>query len=188
MRIAVYPGSFDPVTNGHLDIICRARNLFDQLIAAVLINPEKTPLFSAEERVRMLEESLEEFERTRPGGTGSRGGIRGSPGTAETVPSGEVKVEIFEGLLVRFLEEKKASCIVRGLRAVSDFEYEFQMALMNRELAPHIETVFLMTSHHYAFLSSSLVKEVASFGGGVSGLVPLSVERRLQEKCKKART
>ena len=153
MKIGVYPGSFDPVTNGHLDIIERSAKLFDKLIVAVLINSNKTPLFSVEKRLEFLRESCKEFKN--------------------------VEIESFEGLLIEFMKEKNANVIVKGLRAVSDFEYEFQMALMNRKLNPEIETVFMMTSNKYSYLSSSLIKEVARFGGCVKGLIPEIVEKEL---------
>lgn len=156
MKIAVYPGSFDPVTNGHLDIIERASKLFDKLIVAVLINSNKTPLFSVEKRLEFLEESCKNFKN--------------------------VEVASFDGLLIEFVKKKNADTIIKGLRAVSDFEYEFQMALMNRKLNPEIETVFMMTSNKYSYLSSSLVKEVAKFGGCVRGLIPEVVEKELYKK------
>lgn len=159
MKIGVYPGSFDPVTNGHLDIIERAAKLFDKLIVAVLINSNKTPLFTVEKRLEFLKESCKGFEN--------------------------VEIESFEGLLIEFMKKKNANVIVKGLRAVSDFEYEFQMALMNRKLNPEIETVFMMTSNQYSYLSSSLIKEVAKFGGCVKGLIPEIVEKELYRINKK---
>ena len=156
MRRAVYPGSFDPLTNGHLDIILRAAELVDELIVAVVCNPSKSPMFSLEERREILCECLKD------------------------VPN--VRVGCFEGLLVDYMREQKANIIVKGLRAVSDFEVEFQMALMNRKLAPEVDTVFLMTSAKHAFLSSSAVKEVARLGGHVGDMVPAYVEARLQDK------
>ena len=156
VRIALCPGSFDPVTNGHLDIIERATKLFDWVHVAVLDNPNKKGLFSRDERLAMLKEAT-----------------AGWP----TVDTGT-----FSGLVVDYARAKGACAIVRGLRAVSDFEYEFQMASMNRYLYPDLETVFVMTSVEYAFLSSSLVKEVASYGGDVRRWVPPHVERRLREK------
>ena len=155
-RVAVYPGSFDPITNGHVDIIQRGARLFDRIIVAVLVNPDKQPLFSVEERVE----------------------------TARDVFRGEPKVEVdaFEGLLIEFARQHQASVIVRGLRAVSDFEYEFQMALMNRRLAPDIETVFMMPAEAYTYISSRLVREVYALGGTVQGLVPDTVESRLRRK------
>ncbi|NDD27078.1 MAG: pantetheine-phosphate adenylyltransferase [Proteobacteria bacterium] len=156
MRRAVYPGSFDPVTNGHVDIIERALALFDELVVAVVANPNKRSLFTLEERREMIASAFE-----------GRAGLR---------------VVSFEGLLVKFVESQQAHAIVKGLRAVSDFDYEFQMALLNRRLAPHIDTVFLMTQDIYAFLSSSSVREIASLGGSVHGMVPPVVEARLAER------
>ncbi|HEY8739734.1 MAG TPA: pantetheine-phosphate adenylyltransferase [Candidatus Dormibacteraeota bacterium] len=153
MKIALYPGSFDPFTLGHLDILERACGIFDRVIVGVLRNPNKTPLFSVEERIEMIQESL----------AGNQ----------------QVRVDAFEGLTVEFAQGIEAAAIVRGLRATSDFESEFQMALFNRKLAPGITTVFLMTSFANVFLSSSLVKEVASHGGDVEFAVPPSVARRL---------
>lgn len=154
---AVYPGSFDPLTNGHLDLIQRSLRLFDELIVAVVSNPEKLqPLFSTAERVEMIREAT--------------GGDKG------------LTIMTFDGLLVDFVSRVGARAIIRGLRAVSDFEYEFQMALMNRHLRGEIETVFLMPHEAYSYLSSRLVKEVASLGAPVTGLVPPGVEKRLAEK------
>ena len=153
MKIAVYPGSFDPFTFGHQDILERASGMFDKVIAAVLRNPSKTPLFSVEERIEMIRESMS-----------------GNP---------LVEVDSFEGLTVDFAQQVGAIAIVRGLRATSDFESEFQMALFNRKLAPGITTVFLMTSFANVFLSSSLIKEVAAHGGDVEFAIPPSVARRL---------
>lgn len=161
MLRAVYPGSFDPVTNGHLDIIRRSRCLADELIVGVLNNKAKTPLFSVEERVKMLEEMAKNM-------TG-------------------VKVVPFEGLLVDFAKEMSAGIVVRGLRAVTDFEYELQMAQTNNKLSPELETVFLTTSLEYSYLSSTIVKEVAAFGGDISQFVPETIERRIQEKIMKRR-
>lgn len=158
---AIYPGTFDPPTNGHLDLIERSAKLFDVLIVAVGEQAEKNPLFSLEERINMLRELC--------------------------APYPNVEVDHFKGLLVSYAKEKEASLIIRGLRAVSDFEYEMQMALMNRKLAPDIETVFLMTSDRWSFLSSSLVKEIALLGGCVKDLVPPLVEKYLKEKRKNAR-
>jgi|FaiFalFF_MnMetaG_3_1042247.scaffolds.fasta_scaffold01350_8 pantetheine-phosphate adenylyltransferase len=155
-RRAVYPGSFDPPTLGHLDVIERAARLFDELIVAVAVNADKKPLFSLQERVEMLRECCAHLPN--------------------------VRVIQLEGLLARFAQQMGACAIVRGLRAVSDFEYEFQMASMNRQLAPEVDTCFLMTHQHYAFLSSSIVKEVARLGGDVSALVPANVEKRLRQK------
>lgn len=161
MLRAVYPGSFDPVTNGHLDIIRRSRCLADELIVGVLNNKAKTPLFSVEERVKMLEEMTKNM-------TG-------------------VKVVPFEGLLVDFAKEMSAGIVVRGLRAVTDLEYELQMAQTNNKLSPELETVFLTTSLEYSYLSSTIVKEVAAFGGDISQFVPETIERRIQEKIMKRR-
>ncbi|WP_018249802.1 pantetheine-phosphate adenylyltransferase [Orenia marismortui] len=145
-NIAVYAGSFDPVTNGHLDIIKRASRIFDKVIVAVFHNPNKNPLFTMEERMEILEEAITDYEG--------------------------VEVDGFEGLLIDYIRKHKAKVIIRGLRAVSDFESEFQMASMNKKLAPEIETLFMMTSTENAYLSSSSIKEVASFGGCIEGLVP----------------
>lgn len=156
MLRAIYPGSFDPVTYGHLDIIKRASGLADELIVGVLNNKAKTPLFSVEERVKMLEEVAKEL-----------------PG---------VRIIPFEGLLADFAREMSAKMIVRGLRAVTDFEYELQMAQTNHKLAEDIETVFLTTSLQYSYLSSTIVKEVASFGGDISQFVPSYIEEKVQSK------
>ncbi|MEN3000246.1 MAG: pantetheine-phosphate adenylyltransferase [Armatimonadota bacterium] len=156
VRRAVYPGSFDPPTLGHVDVIVRAAQLFDELIVAVAVNTDKKPLFSLQERVEMLQECCNHLPN--------------------------VRVMQLQGLLARFAQEVGACAIVRGLRAVSDFEYEFQMATMNRQLAPEVDTCFLMTHQQYAFLSSSIVKEVARLGGDVSQLVPPNVHARLQGK------
>lgn len=151
--IAIYPGSFDPVTNGHLDIIRRSRTVFDTVIVAVLQNLEKKPLFSAEDRLGMLREVTRSWEN--------------------------VKVDSFDGLLVGYAVEKGARVIVRGIRAVTDYEYEFQMALMNRRMESRIETIFMLPSSEYSYLSSSLVKEVYALGGKITGLVPEVVESSL---------
>lgn len=156
MKRAIYPGSFDPVTNGHMDIIERAAKLFDEVVVAVAKNVGKAPLFTADERVAMLEDACS-----------------GMP---------NVSIDQFEGLLVKYASEKNASVIVRGLRAISDFELEFEMALMNRRLDSEAETVFLMTNADYSYLSSSVVKEVSGFGGSVKGLVPEIVEVELERK------
>jgi pantetheine-phosphate adenylyltransferase len=153
---AICPGSFDPITNGHLDIIHRAATMFDRLVVAVLRNTEKQCLFSIEDRVTLIRESL------------------------QGVPN--VEVDAFEGLLVDYVRAKKARHILRGIRALSDFEYEFQMALMNRRLAPEVDTVFLMPREEYTYLSSRLVREVARLGGPVEGLVPAAVARLLKER------
>jgi pantetheine-phosphate adenylyltransferase len=155
-RLAVYPGSFDPLTNGHVDIIERGTHLFEKIIVAILVNAEKSPLFSMEERVEIVRETF-----------------RGRP---------NIEVDTFDGLLVDYVERRKAHVIVRGLRALSDFEAEFQMALMNRRLSPNVETVFMMPAEQYTYISSRLIKEVFSLGGQVRGLVPEIVVTRLQEK------
>ncbi|HFQ82222.1 MAG TPA: pantetheine-phosphate adenylyltransferase [Desulfobacterales bacterium] len=156
--VAVYPGTFDPITMGHLDIIRRALEIFDRVIVAVARNPAKTPLFSLEERLRMIKDSL-------------------NPGEEE-----RIEIEAVEGLLVDFAYRKGAKAIVRGLRAVSDFDYEFQMALMNRRLEREVETVFLMTAFRWIYISSSIIKDAARHGGDISGLVPDHVCERLREK------
>lgn len=156
MKTAVYPGSFDPITYGHIDIIDRASRLFDNVIVAVLNNPSKTPLFNAEERMDMIRKATTELRN--------------------------VEVDSFSGLLIDYVEKKNANTVLKGLRAVSDFEYELQMALMNRKLNRNVETIFMMTSSRYSFLSSSLVKEVARFGGCVKDLVPDYVFEKLLEK------
>jgi pantetheine-phosphate adenylyltransferase len=154
-RRAIYPGSFDPLTNGHLDIIERSAKLFDEVVVAILLNIQKQPMFSVEERIKMIE---------------------------EVVPYKNVRVDTFNGLLVHYAVEQKAEAIVRGIRAVSDYEYELQMALMNRRLEPTIETVFLMASEEYSYLSSRLIKEVFTLKGLITGLVPELVETRMKEK------
>jgi len=163
MRRAIYPGSFDPVTNGHLDIIERGCKLFDEIIISILVNPDKQPLFSVEERRDMLTEVLSSIDQ---------GGC-------------DVRVDSFQGLLVNYAVAQQADVIVRGIRAISDYEYEFQMALMNRRLEPGIETVFMMPAETYSYVSSRLVKEVFQLGGTVEGLVPAAVEKRMKEKMKK---
>jgi pantetheine-phosphate adenylyltransferase len=160
-KIAVYPGFFDPITNGHVDIILRGLRLFDKIIVAVLKNPKKQALFSTKDRVAMIREI---FAR-QP----------------------DIEVKAFDGLLVEFVRRHKARIVIRGLRAVSDFEYELQMALMNRQLDPEIETLYMMPSVHYSFLNSGVVKEVFALGGSVKGLVPEIVEKRLREKLKQGR-
>lgn len=157
-RIGVLPGSFDPLTLGHLDIFSRGLDLFDHVIVAILHNDAKTPLFALEERIEMIHASVSERERER------------------------VSVEVFDGLLVDFAESRGASVILRGIRAVSDFEYEYQMALMNRKLNPRIQTVFMMPKDAYSYVSSRLVKEVAALGGDLSGVVPPMVEERLRKR------
>ena len=153
MRVAVYPGTFDPLTNGHVDIITRGAKLFDRIVVAILVNAGKEPLFPLNERIDIIHEAF-----------------RGQ---------GNVEVESFDGLLVEYVRRKRAHVIVRGLRAVADFEYEMQMALMNRHLSSEIETVFMMPAEQYTYVSSRLVKEVAALGGSVAGLVPPVVEARL---------
>ena len=155
-RTAVYPGTFDPITNGHLDIIERGSRLFDRVVIAILSNVEKAPLFTLSERVDLIKDSVS--------------------------PMRNVSVETFSGLLVDYVHSRRAHVIVRGLRAISDFEYEFQMALMNRRLDPEVETVFMMPAEAYSYLSSRLVKEVASLGGDVSGLVPPPVARAISRR------
>ena len=154
--IAIYPGSFDPPTNGHLDLIARGSKIFDQLIVAILRNADKSPLFSLSERRLMLESMTEEFKN--------------------------VQVDTFDGLTVDYAARVKASAVLRGIRAISDYEYELQMALMNRKLRPDLETVFMMPAEQYSYLSSRLVREIAQLGGSISGLVPEMVEQRLKEK------
>ena len=156
MKLAVYPGSFDPLTNGHVDIIERGTHLFDKIIVAILVNVDKSPLFTMQERVDIVQDVF-----------------KGRP---------NVEVETFDGLLVDYVAKRKADVIVRGLRALSDFETEFQMALMNRRLSPDIETVFMMPAEQYTYISSRLIREVFSLGGQVRGLVPAIVESRLREK------
>jgi pantetheine-phosphate adenylyltransferase len=160
MRRAIYPGSFDPVTNGHLDIIERGCKLFDEIIISILINPDKQPFFTIEERVEMLTKVVRDI---------SQGGCK-------------VRVDSFRGLLVNYAVAQKANAIVRGIRAISDYEYELQMALMNRRLEPGIETVFMMPAETYSYVSSRLVKEVFHLGGAVTGLVPPLIETRMKEK------
>jgi pantetheine-phosphate adenylyltransferase len=154
--LAVYPGSFDPLTNGHVDIITRGATLFDRIIVAVLVNAEKSPLFTIEERVEILKAVFKDQPN--------------------------VEVDTFDGLLVDYMERRHADVIVRGLRAVSDFEFEFQMALMNRRLNAKIQTVFMMPAEQYTYISSRLIKEVFALGGRVHGLVPDMVEKRLRRK------
>ena len=154
---AVYPGMFDPVHNGHLDVIQRSLQIFDELIVAVVANPSKEPLFPVKDRLEMIDE-------------------------ATTSLHSNFRIAAFDGLLIDLVARERADCIVRGIRAVSDFEYEFQMALMNRKLKATVETVFLMPHEKYTYISSRLIKEVASFGTSVAGLVPPIVEKRLAEK------
>ena len=156
MKIAIYPGTFDPITFGHIDVIERACEIFDRVIVTVAHNTSKQPLFTDEERVEMIRENIGKYKNAT--------------------------VECFSGLLVQFAEQKKATAIIRGLRAVSDFEYEFQMALTNRKLNNKISTVFLMPHEQYTYLNSNIVREIARFGGDVSKFVPPSVRRRLEKK------
>ena len=158
MRTAIYPGSFDPLTNGHLSIIHRALGMFDRVIVAVAVNPKKVPLFTEEERKEFIRQSC---------------------------PDPRVEVDAFQGLLVQYAKARGVNVLLRGLRAVSDFEYEFQLANMNRKLAPGIETVFMMTGEDYFYVSSQLVREVASFGGDVQALVPPHVFQSLKAKYAK---
>ena len=155
-RLALFPGSFDPLTNGHVDIVLRSAHLFERVLIAVLVNPDKQPLFTPDERVEIIRQVFREYPN--------------------------VEVDTFGGLLVDYARGKRASAIVRGLRAVSDFEYEFQMALMNRHLEPTLETVFMMPAEQYTYLSSRLIKEVFSLGGEVRGLVPPIVEEWMRKK------
>lgn len=157
-RIAIYPGTFDPFTNGHLDLVNRSLMAFDEVIVAIAPSLKKVPLFSLAERVALIRKSLKDYDRTR--------------------------IEPFDGLLVDYVKSKKGTVIIRGLRAVSDFEYELQMALMNRRLNPRIETVFMMPSEEYSFLTATIVKEIASLGGPVKELVPAPVEKALLNKFK----
>jgi pantetheine-phosphate adenylyltransferase len=156
-KIALYPGTFDPVTNGHIDIIERCSKLFDEVIVAILLNPDKDPLFTVKERVAMLK-------------------------TVARNRFGNVTVDTFDGLLVEYAVKKKATVIVRGIRAISDYEYELQMALMNRRLEPRIETVFMLPAESFSYLSSKLIREIFVLGGSVRGLVPEIVEQRLLAK------
>jgi pantetheine-phosphate adenylyltransferase len=160
MKRAIYPGSFDPVTNGHLDVVDRARKLFDEVVVAVAYNDEKSPLFSLEERLDLLRQTLGKIDK--------------------------VRIAHFTGLLVDFAREQQASAVIRGLRAISDFEFEFQMALMNRKLEGNVETMFLMPKEEYTYLSSRIVKEIARLGGDVSKFVAAPVAKALAAKLKKA--
>lgn len=158
MRRAIYPGSFDPLTMGHLDIIERSASLFDEVIVALLLNVEKQPMFTTDERVEMI---------------------------GEVIPWKNVRVGTFEGLLVHYAVQQQAQFVVRGIRAISDYEYELQMALMNRRLEHNVETVFLMAGEAYSYISSRLIKEVFKLGGSINGLVPESVEKRMRDKIAK---
>ncbi|MBI5635013.1 MAG: pantetheine-phosphate adenylyltransferase [Nitrospirae bacterium] len=158
-RLGIYPGTFDPFTNGHLDLVRRGLRIFDHLIVGVAPNPKKNPLFSVEERLALIRETLKRYK--------------------------EVSVEMFDGLLVDYVAERRGVAIIRGLRAVSDFEYELQMALMNRRLSSDIETVFMMPSEEFSYLTATIVKEMASLGGSVRGLVPPHVEKALKKKFRK---
>ena len=155
-KIAIYPGSFDPVTNGHLDIVERGLYIFDKIIVAILLNPAKNSFFTVEERIEMLQASMKRFDR--------------------------VEFDTFDGLLVDYARKRKAHAILRGMRAVSDFEYEFQLALMNRRLHRDIQTVFLMTGLRWIFTSSSIIKEAAQFGGDIEDMVPPIVNERLKQR------
>lgn len=161
MRTVIYPGTFDPITYGHIDVLERALNLFDEIIITIAINPSKKPLFSLEERIQLIETALK-----------------------DNPESHRVKVQGFDGLLVDFARQKKASALIRGLRAVSDFEYELQMALMNRRLADEITTVFMMPHEKYTYLNSTIVKEVSRLGGNISNFVPKNVQEALNKKLK----
>ena len=155
-RTAVYPGTFDPITNGHLSIVNRALKIFDKLIIAIFNNPQKEPLFSIEERIAMIKDVLRS--------------------------KSNIEVDVFDGLLVDYVLKKKSNVILRGIRALSDFEYEFQMALMNRKLNRDVQSIFLMTDYKWFYISSTIIKEAASFNGDISGLVPPSVCEKLKEK------
>ena len=155
-KTAIYPGSFDPVTNGHIDIVERGLKLFDKIIVAILYNPNKASLFNLEERLEMLKDCLKKFKN--------------------------VEIDNFDGLLVNYAAQRKANAILRGLRAMSDFEYEFQMALMNRRLNREVQTVFLMTGLRWIFTSSSIIKEAIQFGGNIDGMVPSLVQEKLVQK------
>jgi pantetheine-phosphate adenylyltransferase len=158
-RTAIYPGTFDPFTNGHLDLVNRSLRVFDKVIIAIAPSLKKTPLFALEERIELIRKSLKNYNR--------------------------IMIEPFDGLLVDYVKSKRGTVIIRGLRAVSDFEYELQMALMNRRLNPRIETVFMMPNEEYSFLTATIVKEIASLGGPVAELVPSPVEKALRNKFRK---
>lgn len=158
---AIYPGTFDPLTNGHLDLIARGSKIFDHLVVGILNNSEKQPLFPVQERVEMITDATREF--------------------------GNISVSTFDGLLVEFARQQQAQALLRGIRAISDYEYEFQMALMNRRLAPQLETVFMMPAEKYSYVSSRLIREVFQLGGSVEGLVPPIVVERMQARAVKDR-
>jgi len=155
-KVVIYPGTFDPITNGHISVVSRALKIFDRLVIAILNNPNKVPLFSMEERIQMIREVLKDQRH--------------------------VEVDSFNGLLVDYVIQKKTNVVIRGLRALSDFEYEFQMALMNRKLNREVQSIFLMTDYKWFYTSSTIIKEAASLGGDVSGLVPPIVCRKLKQK------
>lgn len=155
-RVAVYPGSFDPITNGHLSLLRRGLQIFDKIIVAIAVNPNKKPLFTLEERMDILRAVLKDYSR--------------------------VEIDHFQGLLVDYVQQKETNIILRGLRALSDFEYEFQMALMNRKLSRKVQTVFMMTDYQWFYISSTIIKEAASLGGNIEGLVPEIVYQKLREK------
>ncbi len=158
-KIAIYPGTFDPFTNGHLDLVVRGLRIFDEVVVAIAPSLKKGPLFTVQERLALIEKTLKKYDR--------------------------VSCEVFDGLLVDYVKSKKGIAIIRGLRAVSDFEYELQMALMNRRLLSEIETTFMMPSEEYSYLTATIIKEIASLGGCVKGLVPLTVEKALKEKFRR---
>jgi pantetheine-phosphate adenylyltransferase len=161
MKIAIYPGTFDPITNGHVDIIERACTLFDKVVVTIARNSTKDPLFTEKERLDLIRQTVKSFK--------------------------QIEVDSFEGLLVEYAKKKKATAVVRGLRAISDFEYELQMALMNRKLNPGVQTVFLMPNERYTYLNSTIVREIARLGGDVTDFVPLVVKQALDGKFKKKR-